>query len=63
MYIVNSNEIADKRLAIETAYRLDMLSVYDTVNNNTILLPIKQRSGTVTQQKAYLTSVVDRLCK
>lgn len=63
MYIVNSKQIADKRIAIETAYKQNVLTVFDVNNNCDITLPTKQISGTITQQKAYITSVIDKLCK
>jgi hypothetical protein len=63
MYIVNSKQIADKRTAIETAFKQDITTIFDTVNNSVITLPTKQRTGTTTQQKAYITSVIDKLCK
>lgn len=62
MYIVDSKQIANKRLAIETAYRNNTLSILDTVSNTVISLPEPQRSGTVTQQRAYLVQVIDKLC-
>ncbi len=62
MYIVNSKQFANKRDAIETAYRNDILTVFDVNNNMVITLPTKQKSGTTTQQKAYLIQVIDNLC-
>jgi hypothetical protein len=62
MYIVNNQSIANKRLAIETAYKQNKLSILDTASSTIIMLPEPQRSGTVTQQRAYLTQVIDKLC-
>jgi hypothetical protein len=62
MYIVNNQSIVDKRTAIETAYKQNVLTVLDTVNNIVLTLPEPQRSGTATQQRAYLTQVIDKLC-
>jgi hypothetical protein len=62
-YIVgNGGGFLNKRDALERAYALNLTVVYDTINNVDIKLPTKQRSGTQTQQKAYITSVIDRLC-
>lgn len=63
VYLDISERITDKRKAIETAYKHNQLALYDAYNSCIIELPTKQRSGTSTQQKAYLTSVIDRLCK
>lgn len=58
-----SLQIFDKRIAIERAYKHNQSAVYDANNDVIINLPTPQRSGTETQRKAYITSVVDKLCK
>lgn len=63
IYLDISERITDKRLAVETAYKNNQLALYDANNGCVIELPTKQVSGTYAQQKAYLTSVIDRLCK
>jgi hypothetical protein len=63
VYLDISECITDKRKAIETAYKNNQLALYDANNSCIIELPTKQRTGTITQQRAYLTSVIDRLCK
>ena len=63
LYLNISTLILDKRTALETAYKNEKLAIYDNLNKTVISLPTKQRSGTYTQQSAYLTSVIDRLCK
>jgi len=55
--------ILNKRTAIETAYKNNQLALYDACNGKVLELPTKQKNGTMTQQRAYLTSVIDRLCK
>lgn len=63
LYLDVSVLISDKRKAIETAYKENQTAIYDNINDIVISLPSPQRTGTTTQQKAYLTSVIDRLCK
>lgn len=63
LYLDVSVLITDKRIAIETAYKNNQTAIYDNVNDIVISLPTPQRSGTTTQQKAYLTQVIDNLCK
>jgi hypothetical protein len=63
LYLDVSELILDKRQAIQLAYSRNQLAIYDNTNQVSIDLPVPQKSGTVTQQKAYLTSVIDRLCK
>ncbi len=53
----------DKRKAIEIAYKNNQLAIYDNTNKVVIELPTPQRTGTTTQQKAYLTQIIDKLCK
>lgn len=62
LYLDISELILDKRQAIQLAYSRNQLAIYDNINQIGIDLPTPQKSGTVTQQKAYLTSVIDRLC-
>ena len=57
-----SKVILDKRKAIEVAYQRNQQAIYDNANQVCIDLPEPQRSGTITQQKAYLTQVIDKLC-
>lgn len=63
LYLDISELILDKRQAVQLAYNRNQLAIYDNANQVSIDLPAPQKNGTVTQQKAYLTSVIDRLCK
>ena len=62
LYLDVSELILDKRQAIQRAYANNQQAIYDNANQVCINLPEPQRSGTVTQQKAYLILVIDRLC-
>lgn len=44
MYIVNSKQIVDKRTAIETAYKQDILTVFDVDNNCEITFPLSKET-------------------
>ena len=63
LYLDITTFVLNKRDAIQLAYRNNQQAIYDNANKVVISLPSPQRSGTVTQQKAYLISVIDRLCK
>lgn len=63
LYIDVSQLVLDKRTAIQIAYRNNQQAIYDNANKVVISLPTPQRSGTTTQQQAYLTQVIDNLCK
>ena len=62
VYLDVNEVILDKRKAIEVAYQRNQQAIYDNANKVCIDLPEPQRSGTITQQKAYLTQVIDKLC-
>lgn len=63
LYLDVSTCITYKRYAVYLAFDNSQLAIYDIANDVSIDIPTPQRSGTTTQQKAYITSVVDRLCK
>ena len=58
-----SEQITDKRRAIELGYARNQLAIYDAARGEVITLPSPQTTGTTTQQKAYITSVINRLCE
>jgi hypothetical protein len=61
VYLDVSEQIADKRTALNLGVQRNQLAIYDANNGNVISLPSPQRSGTATQQKAYLTQAIDNL--
>lgn len=63
VYLDISEQIFDKREALERGYKHNQLAIYDANEGKVIDLPTPQRSGTTTQQKAYITQVIDRLSK
>ena len=63
VYLDISEQIENKREAFELGYQHNQLAIYDANLGQVIDLPTPQRSGTTTQQKAYITQVIDRLSK
>ena len=63
VYLDISEQIFDKREALERGYKHNQLAIYDANKGKVIDLPTPQRSGTTTQQKAYITQVIERLSK
>lgn len=63
VYLDISEQIFDKREALERGYKHNQLAIYDANLGQVIDLPTPQRSGTITQQKAYITQVIDKLIK
>jgi hypothetical protein len=61
VYLDVSEQIADKRTALNLGVQRNQLAIYDANNGNVISLPSPQRAGTYTQQKAYLTQAIDNL--
>ena len=61
VYLDISEQIFDKREALERGYKHNQLAIYDANEGKVIDLPTPQRSGTITQQKAYITQVIDKL--
>jgi len=61
VYLDVSEQIADKRTALNLGVQRNQLAIYDANNGNVINLPTPQRAGTYTQQKAYLTQAIDNL--
>ena len=61
VYLDISEQIFDKREALERGYKHSQLAIYDANKGKVIDLPTPQRSGTITQQKAYITQVIDKL--
>ena len=63
VYLDISEQIFDKREALERGYKHNQLAIYNANESKVIDLPTPQRSGTITQQKAYITQVIERLSK
>ena len=63
VYLDISEQIENKREALERGYKYNQLAIYDANLGQVIDLPTPQRSGTITQQKAYITQVIERLSK
>ena len=63
VYLDISEQIFDKREALERGYKHNQLAIYNANKGEVIDLPTPQRSGTTTQQKAYITQVIERLSK
>ena len=63
VYLDISEQIENKREALELGYKHNQLAIYDANKGEVIDLPTPQRSGTITQQKAYITQVIDKLSK
>ena len=63
VYLDISEQIEDKREALERGYKHNQLTIYNANKGEVIDLPTPQRSGTTTQQKAYITQVIERLSK
>jgi hypothetical protein len=61
VYLDVSEQIADKRTALNLGVQRNQLAIYDANNGNVISLPSPQRAGTYTQQRAYLTQAIDNL--
>ena len=61
VYLDISEQIFDKREALERGYKHNQLAIYNTNEVKVIDLPTPQRSGTTTQQKAYVMQVIDKL--
>ena len=63
VYLDISEQIESKREALERGYKHNQLAIYDANKGKVIDLPTPQRSGTITQQKAYVMQVIDKLSK
>ena len=63
VYLDISEQIFDKREALERGYKHSQLAIYNANEGKVVDLPTPQRSGTTTQQKAYITQVIDKLSK
>ncbi len=63
VYLDVTVQVTDKRNALELGYRNGQQAIYDANVGKVIDLPSPQRAGTYTQQKAYLTQVIDNLTK
>lgn len=61
VYLDVSEQIFDKRIALTQGINRNQLAIYDASNSSVINLPTPQRTGTLTQQKAYITQAVDNL--
>jgi len=62
VYLDVTVQVTDKRNALELGYRNGQQAIYDANVGKVIDLPSPQRAGTFTQQRSYITSVIDRLC-
>ena len=63
VYLDISEQLFDKREALERGYKHNQLAIYNANDGKVIDLPTPQRSGTITQQKAYVMQVIERLSK
>lgn len=63
VYLDISEQIENKREALERGYKHNQLAIYDANKGEVIDLPTPQRTGTITQQKAYITQAIDKLSK
>lgn len=63
VYLDVTESISDIRNAINIAYLRGQKAIYDANLGKVIELPTPQKSGTETQKRAYITTVIDRLCK
>ena len=61
VYLDVSEQIFDKRTALVQGINRNQLAIFDASNSSVIKLPTRQRIGTLTQQKAYITQAVDNL--
>lgn len=61
IYLDVSEQIFDKRIALTQGINRNQLAIFDASNSEVINLPTRQTSGTLTQQKAYITQAVDNL--
>ena len=62
VYLDVTQQFQDKRQAITIGYCRGQQAIFDANLGKVIELPSPQTSGTYTQQKAYITSVIDKLC-
>ena len=62
VYLDVTESISNLRTAINIAYLRGQKAIYDANLGKIIHLPTPQKSGTETQRKAYITSVIDKLC-
>lgn len=62
VYLDLSEQIVLKRIAITLAYQRNQKAIFDANLGKVLELPSPQTSGTYTQQKAYVTSVINKLC-
>lgn len=63
VYLDISQQFDDKRFALTLAVNSGQLAIYDANAKECIYLPLPQKSGTYTQQRAYLTYKINELCK
>lgn len=61
VYLDVSEQIFDKRIALTQGINRNQLAIFDASNSSVINLPTRQTSGTLTQQRAYITQAVDNL--
>jgi hypothetical protein len=62
VYLDISEQLFDKRIALTLGLQRNQLAIYDAVLGKVIDLPTeRQTTGTLTQQRAYITSMVNSL--
>lgn len=61
VYLDVSEQIFDKRIALTQGINRNQLAILMLQIVVLLNLPTRQRSGTLTQQKAYITQAVDNL--
>jgi hypothetical protein len=63
VYLDVTESILNIRNAVNIAYLRGQKAIYDANSGKIIELPTPQKSGTETQKKAYITTVIDKLCQ
>jgi hypothetical protein len=62
VYLDVTEQLFDKRIALRLGLERNQLAIYDATTGKVINLPSeRQTHGTLTQQKAYITSLVNQL--
>ncbi len=58
-----TEQLFDKRIAVTLGLQRNQLAVFDAFEGKTISLPTgRQTAGTLTQQRSYITYLVNKLC-
>ena len=62
VYLDISQQFFDKHQALTIAFNQQQRAIYDAFKDEVINLPTPQKSGTFTQQQAYIKQKIDQLC-